>query len=142
MGKSQRQTERLKKESRRPSPAISKRSPSHSYPPEASSAVIAPSVPNAPLIPAQRHIQVYQKLLRFLRPSTRNLRVRHRESEKDMLREFIRGCFDADGLPANAKANPAIMIVFGQAGLGKTLLLREMLSEMHETQLGRLMRCS
>lgn len=135
MDRSQRRKGKLKKGLKRPATAFIRRPLGRPGQPEL--LVASPSEPEIDALVDSPHrtLHIFRQLLRFLQPTSKNMRIMHRDTERETLVEFIKRSFDVTIPLVNMKAHPSVMIVFGQAGLGKTLLLHDILEKLQDTLL-------
>lgn len=131
MDKSKRQKGKIKKGLSKKVPRNLRKSKDLRTKPRTSS--IVPVKPKAKVatVPKSHYISVYREMLKFLQSNSKCIRVKHRDQEKNMLLSFIQDSFDIKKSRLRAKSRPSVMIVFGQAGLGKTLLLHDILNDLH-----------
>lgn len=144
MGKSQRRIGHFKKGLNRPTNVRQKRITNlHSqqrqldHSDQVQVSLVFPASPSvgAPAIPYRQYITVYRRILSFLQPNNKNTKIKHRDQERQNLIDFIKQSFNVTGQPVNIKSHPSVMIAFGQAGLGKTLLFHDILKDLHEKPL-------
>lgn len=133
MDKSQRQNGKLKKGFKKLPTTNNKKSCGQPKNSETSAVIPNDYMVEVSAIPLSNYMFMYRRLLYFLRPNSKNIRIMHRDYEREVLLEFIKQSFDVNNLPINKKIHPSVMIVFGQAGLGKTLLLQDILKDLHQS---------
>ena len=83
------------------------------------------------------YIKIFRKILNFLTPSPAHSRLEHRKDEREELMEFIEGNLRQRNRNRDDRNKPSVMIIFGQAGLGKTLLLMDIMHNLNTPQRGR-----
>ena len=105
-----------------------------------SASVQAKQKAKAVTVPISQHIYVYHRMLKFLQSNNKTIKIKHRDQEKKVLLDFVKENFDVEKLPVNIKTHPSAMIVFGQPGLGKTLVFHDILEELHTSRVCELLK--